>query len=95
MRGHHPESCPRRVLQQGELWVDIEPSSGTACQRVYKASGTSQNGTCTFVNNDGNAQESDRDFAKKFTVAVMLARSSVVMLACIDRLLDRPLVWWC
>ena len=23
-----------------------------------------------FVNNDGNAQESDRDFAKKFTVAV-------------------------
>ena len=48
--------------------VDIEPSSGTVCQRVYKASGTSQNGTCTFVNNDGNAQESDRDFAKKFTV---------------------------
>ena len=22
MRGHHPESCPRRVLQQGELVVD-------------------------------------------------------------------------
>ena len=70
MRGHHPESCPRRVLQQGELVVDIEPSSGTACQRVYKASGTSQNGTCTFVNNDAYAQESDRDFAKKFTVLV-------------------------
>ena len=29
------------------------------------------------------------------TSAVMLARTSVVMLACIDRLLDRPLVWWC
>jgi len=31
MRGHHPESCPRRVLQQGELWVDTSRASG---QRV-------------------------------------------------------------
>ena len=50
MKGHHHESCPRRALQQGELVVDIEPCSGTACQREYKASGTSQNGTRTFVN---------------------------------------------
>ena len=31
MRGHHPESCPRRALQQGELWVDTSRASG---QRV-------------------------------------------------------------
>ena len=31
MRGHHPESCPRRALQQGELWVDTSHASG---QRV-------------------------------------------------------------
>ena len=28
MRGHHPESCPRRALQQGELWVDTSRASG-------------------------------------------------------------------
>ena len=31
MRGHHPESCPRRVLQLGELVVDTSRASG---QRV-------------------------------------------------------------
>ena len=31
MRGHHPESCPRCALQQGELWVDTSRASG---QRV-------------------------------------------------------------
>ena len=31
MRGHHPESCPRRALQQGELWVDTSRPLG---QRV-------------------------------------------------------------
>ena len=31
MRGHHPESCPRRALQQGESWVDTSRPLG---QRV-------------------------------------------------------------
>ena len=28
MRGHHPESCPRRALQQGELVVDTSRAPG-------------------------------------------------------------------
>ena len=69
MRGHHPESCPRRALQQGELWVDIEPCSGAACQRVYKASGTSQNCTRTFVNlsSTGAVAEEAAATVKKMT----------------------------
>ena len=34
MRGHHHESCPRRVLQQGELWVDTSRVPG---QRVRES----------------------------------------------------------
>ena len=34
MRGHHPESCPRRVLQQGELVVDTSRASGQRVRRV-------------------------------------------------------------
>ena len=36
MRGHHPESCPRRVLQQGELWVDTSRASGQRVRRVVQ-----------------------------------------------------------
>ena len=36
MRGHHPESCPRRALQQGELWVDTSRASGQRVRRVVQ-----------------------------------------------------------
>ena len=36
MRGHHPETCPRRVLQQGELWVDTSRASGQRVRRVVQ-----------------------------------------------------------
>ena len=36
MKGHHHESCPRRVLQQGELWVDTSRASGQRVRRVVQ-----------------------------------------------------------
>ena len=36
MRGHHPESCPRRALQQGELVVDTSRASGQRVRRVVQ-----------------------------------------------------------
>ena len=36
MRGHHPESCPRRVLQLGELVVDTSRASGQRVRRVVQ-----------------------------------------------------------
>ena len=36
MRGHHPESCPHHVLQQGELVVDMSCASGQCVRRVVQ-----------------------------------------------------------
>jgi hypothetical protein len=36
MRGHHPESCPCRALQQGELVVDTSRPLDSVSERVLQ-----------------------------------------------------------
>ena len=69
MKGHHHESCPRRALQQGELVVNTSCVLWDSVSESTRPLGQVKKALGTFVNNDGNAQESDRDFAKKFTVS--------------------------
>ena len=65
MRGHHPESCPRRALQQGELVVDTSHPLGQRVRESATRLESSQNGTCTRVFNYPNVKKADQIFLKR------------------------------
>ena len=65
MRGHHPESCPRRVLQQGELWVDTSRASGQRVRRVVQGLRAVKMGVAPLVLIYPNVKKGDQIFLKR------------------------------
>ena len=68
MRGHHPESCPRRVLQQGGLWVDTSRASGQRVRRVVQGLRAVKMGGAPELLIYPNVKKGDHIFFKRFTV---------------------------
>jgi len=65
MRGHHPESCPRRALQQGELWVDTSRASGQRVRRVVQGLRAVKMGLAPLVLIYPNVKKGDQIFLKR------------------------------
>ena len=65
MRGHHPESCPHCVLQQGELWVDTSCASGQRVRRVVQGLRAVKMGVAPEFLIYPNVKKGDRIFLKR------------------------------
>ena len=74
MRGHHPESCPRRVLQQGELWVDTSRASGQRVRRVVEGLSAVKMGVAPLVLIYPNVKKGDQIFLKRSLGSVIFPR---------------------